>query len=102
MLYSCKWHVKGSHYIDTTNQKLKTEGEHHLDPAISTQSKYFCSVKIWKSIINWPRFTHRATAATKLPPIERALKTDLMTILVVNQHHYSNTNRGVRDTTNHQ
>ena len=39
-------------------------------------------------------FIHNKTAASKLLPIERALKTDILTILVVYQLHYSNTNTG--------
>ena len=39
-------------------------------------------------------FIHNKTAATKPLPIERALKTDILTILVVYQLHYSNTSTG--------
>ena len=38
------------------------------------------------------RFTRSKTAATKPLPIEKALKTDMMTILAVYQQWYSNTN----------
>ena len=38
------------------------------------------------------RFKHSNTAATRPLPIERAIKSDLVTILAVYQQHYSNTN----------
>ena len=40
-----------------------------------------------------PRLIHRRTATTRPLPIERALKTDLVTILAVYQLYYSNTNQ---------
>ena len=41
-----------------------------------------------------PRFIHSTTAATIPPPIERALETDVMSVLKVYQPQYSNTDKG--------
>ena len=40
-----------------------------------------------------PRFIHNQTAAMKLPPIERALKTVILSVLAVYQQYYSITNQ---------
>ena len=39
-----------------------------------------------------PRFTHIKTAATGVLPIERASKTDMLSVLAMYQQLYSNTN----------
>ena len=43
-------------------------------------------------LLNTSRFTHSSPAATGALLIERASKTDLVTIMSVYRQHYSNTN----------
>ena len=69
---------------------------------VTDQSQYICAYdtcwyrcvvyQIHTSNKKSPRFIHRSTAAIGLLPIERASKTDPLTILAVYQHQYSNTN----------
>ena len=61
---------------------------------VNDQSQYIWHANTYQihQIKKSPRFIHRSTAAIGLLPIERASKTDPLTILAVYQHQYSNTN----------